>query len=138
MLAPPPPPPVPTPLTCDIILYCAEDFALSCFSLTLGAHAQRGLLYLLCLSVCSLYHYRSNSSSLRPNSSTYRFIIGFCWISTRGFSIKNFRSRVMASFSYHDYCHAIHGSFFDWISFSSCCGASCTLNLCRMLISITK
>ena len=38
-----------------------------------------------CLCVCSLYHYRSNPSSLHPKSSTYRFIIGFCWILTRGF-----------------------------------------------------
>ena len=40
----------------------------------------------VCVCVCSLYHYRSSPSSLRPQSSTYRFIIGFCWNTTRGFS----------------------------------------------------
>ena len=35
--------------------------------------------------VCLCVRY-SNPSSLRPKSSTYRFIIGFCWISTREFS----------------------------------------------------
>ena len=79
---------------------------------------------MLCLSVCVCV-FRRNPSSLRPKSSMYRFIIGFCWISTRGFSKKTFRLRVMASFAYHDYCRVIYGSFFDWISFSSCCEASC-------------
>ena len=32
--------------------------------------------------------FRSDPSSLRPKSGMYRFIIGFCWISTRGFSKK--------------------------------------------------
>ena len=31
---------------------CAEGFALQCFSLTLGAHAQRGLRYCCCVCVC--------------------------------------------------------------------------------------
>ena len=40
----------------------------------------------LALSVCvCVCVFRRNPSSLRPKSSTYRFIIGFCWISTCGF-----------------------------------------------------
>ena len=92
----------------------------------------------VCVCVCSLYHYRSNPSSLRPKSSTYRFIIGFCWISIRGFSKKTSVQELMALFAYHDYCRAIHGFFFDWISFSSCCEASCTLNLRRILVSVAQ
>ena len=33
-------------------LACAEGSALQCCSLTLGAHAQRGLQYLVCVCVC--------------------------------------------------------------------------------------
>ena len=35
--------------------------------LTLGAHAQRGLQYLLCVSVCLFVCYRSSNYSVRFN-----------------------------------------------------------------------
>ena len=50
-------------------------------------HACAARVTVLALFVCVCV-FRRNPSSLRPKSSTYRFIIGFCWISTRGISKK--------------------------------------------------
>ena len=52
-------------------------------SLTLGAHAQRGLQYLLCVSVCL-----SVITLAATVNGICGIIIGFSWISTRGFSTK--------------------------------------------------
>ena len=71
------------------------------FLLTLGAHAQRGLQYLVCVSLClSVTTFSATARNNAPNKIYQRLQRDMSQVFKMAFSLKMLGSEVMASFAY--------------------------------------
>ena len=85
---------------------------------TLGAHAQRGLQYLLCVSVCLsvCLSVTALAATTFVSAGIYSIILGFPWISTSGFSkglpFKSYGVKSQLQLSFRS-PHAVFAHFLD-------------------------